>query len=203
MTQENPNDLTRTVEITQPSCLEPALRLRRYSDVSEGNILEVVDEDGAILSQVGADGQFPGGGSVPAQETLSGDPVTIVASGNANLTWDTKGSGNDLLDLSTPDAPTVIADGVYAVTIQVNPHFTSPLTVGATFQAILSLNSELDVAFTTADSSPASVANAQPCVSLTVVSQMTAGDAINAQVTNWDGAASVDYVLSNAIVQKF
>ena len=64
----------------------------------------------AMVQQVGA----------TSRESLAGNAVTIPGGGSANLTWDFTFGPNSLLDITTPDTPTIKAAGTYIVSVTVN-----------------------------------------------------------------------------------
>lgn len=68
------------------------------------------------------------------QATYFGSLVSVAAGASAPLPWTTLASGVDLLDRSTPDSPTFLADGLYALMLSVvaGDHFPSPLAAQVT-----------------------------------------------------------------------
>jgi hypothetical protein len=83
-----------------------------------------------------------GGGSSPETETLSAGPFSALMSGESAPDWE-QDEGSDLVDLTTPDIPTLIAAGIYLVTyaftIPSDVAFLLPVTynaLNATFFAV-------------------------------------------------------------------
>lgn len=161
---------------------------------------EIIDSNGFVKAGVEitfTDSQNQPGGS-NAREQIRGNAVTIANGATGSLTWDTKLSGSDLLDLTDPANPAVITAGVYAVTIRVG---NFGLTVGGTFFAEfdLDLNGEDPEVIPT---SPPSVAGqTHPTIVASMTYYIPAGGVINVTVGNNDGANAVDFTLF-AVVQR-
>lgn len=108
-----PDPLTPTVALDQPSETEPAIRLRRYSADTTGDILEVTDEDGAVIQGIKADGTIrnANGGSNPF--TVVRQSVAFNSAGIlTGFTFHTPAAGLVLLPgLSYVSIPTTIFNG--------------------------------------------------------------------------------------------
>ncbi len=141
-------------------------------------------------------------GQIPAliqtREKLAGDPVTIANSSLGRLTWDTKVSGSDLLDLTDPELPAVVDAGVYSVTVWVYP---TALTATGTYLATLILDSGAQDADTSASSAPSVLGNDTPNVSLSATYYIPAAGVIELQVSNISGA-SEDFTMATGLVQR-
>jgi hypothetical protein len=82
-----------------------------------------------------------GGGSQPiTREQLTGAATTITNGGDASLEWGNKTAGDDLLDVTDPFAPVVLAAGVYAFSAQVS---VDQLTPGGNFRASVTVNGDV------------------------------------------------------------
>jgi hypothetical protein len=142
----------------------------------------------------------PGGGSQPTtREQISGNSVSIADSASGDLTWDTKLSGDSLLDLTAPANPLIIAAGVYAVTFVGG--YAEPGTNGGLI--MLSVGIDVDdpggnALTTTAVSVPVAALIQEPTVVVTLVWYSNAGGRLNANVFNRDGATRT-FILTAAI----
>jgi len=154
---------------------------------------DLVDESGVTRLRV----KGAGGGSLPG-ENLYGNNVSIADTAQANLTFDGKNNGADLLDLSVPDTPTIITPGVYVVTVTVGPN--SAMTPGGFYQATLTVG--LPSAPAGPVTVPVTAGYTEPATSLSVAWNLAAGDPIQVAINNFDGGGSpIDFALFNAIVQ--
>ena len=132
------------------------------------------------------------------REQLQGNATAVGNGATGALTWNTKVSGSTLLDISTPAEPTPLAAGVYAVAVTVTP---ATITVGGYYTVSLALDSGGEDA-TVEVTSPASIAaNQTPIVSAALTYFVPVGGTIDVTVANEDGASSVDFTLSLAVVQ--
>lgn len=138
------------------------------------------------------------GGLRGEREQITGDPVTITDGSSDKLTWDTKDSGTELLDLTDPANPVAVADGIYAVTVEVN---AAAITVGGFYTVTLALDTAGDDANVTVSSPPSTAAFGTPIVSVSLTYFIPAGGVLNVTVDSEDGASSVDYNITLASVQ--
>ncbi len=142
---------------------------------------------------LGSDGtkswKAPGGGSQPVQGNYSGDPVTIADGAAASLPFTNLDSGTELLDRTTPTAPTLLAAGTYVLTLKV---FGDALTAaGWCFvRGSLALN------FGTTTEHP------DYGEGVTIVRVCDAGDLVGARVENHDGVAARDFYIDTALLVK-
>jgi hypothetical protein len=134
-----------------------------------------------------------GGGSVISREVIVGDQV--------ELTWDTSQGPDNLLDLTNPAEPVVIAAGVYSVAVTVTPD--DNLTAGDQFEIDFTiadpLAPETPDMFTT--SAPASTGLPRPKLGVTLVYYMRAGTSLVCQL---GGAfsGSHDFSINPAVIQR-
>lgn len=140
----------------------------------------------------------PGAVGVGERELLDSAPATIGNGGSSLLSWQHL-SGSTLLDLTVPTIPKAVVDGVYAVTVNV---FPSAMTVGGTYTLLLDLDQTGEDAQSLASSPPSVAGNQFPELSLTLVYHIPAGGAVNLTVFNNDGAAAIDFQISQASVVK-
>lgn len=135
-----------------------------------------------------------GGGSQPTTRAQYGGNAVTIADGNsASVTWDTKFLGDALLVLTDPANPAIVTAGVYAVAVTVT---ASAMTAGGDFVVILNLDNDND------DPTAAGASTDANGCAVTLVYYIPAGGTIVVQVRNHDGAASRDFTLSSAVVQR-
>jgi len=139
-----------------------------------------------------------GGGLQTAWEQIVGDPVTIADGGSSRLTWNNKILGSDLLDLSTPDLPTVVQDGVYAVTCTV--YTGGSMTLGGYYRLSLYLDESGNSGSAQA-SFPVTTFSVQISV-IPLVFFIPAGGTVALYVANGDGVNAVDFNLQVGVVQR-
>lgn len=139
------------------------------------------------------------GGGTTAHEGLNGASSPTVANGAAGtLDW-SHTLGDTLLDLSDPFGPTVVADGVYSVTVTAHPG--ADMTVGGSWQLELSFDVDLGLpdvilqGYVTA-------AIRRPYVSCSMAWYLPAGTAIYAYALNSDSVSSRPFGIYAALVQK-
>ncbi len=142
---------------------------------------------------------IPGIGSTAREKFVPLNGVSIANAAFGSLTWDNKVSGSDLLDLSDPLNPTVVSDGVYAVTVTAS---TDPISTGGYYTLYLTLDSTAEDAVAAHDSPPSIAAINNPFVSCSLTYFIPAGGIINASVYNGDGVNSVVFYIYTAIVQR-
>ncbi len=141
------------------------------------------------------------GGSQPiTREQLGGNNVTIANGAGAPLTWDSVFSGTPLLDITVPAAPTIVTSGTYAVTLQIGPQ--GAMTAAGNYRVKLELDATGEDPTIYDTSAPSNANDAEPQVSLGMTYYIPAGGTIVVTVYNHDGAASVDFAINNAIVQR-
>lgn len=142
-----------------------------------------------------------GGGSQPVtREQFDGPSATTIADGATGvLEWESYLGDVPLLDLTDPALPTVIVTGVYAISLFVS----SPMmTADGSYQVVLDMDQTNEDAQQKTDSAPATTEQPNPVACVTLIYYVPAGGVIKASVTNHDGAASRDFVIGNATVQR-
>lgn len=139
-----------------------------------------------------------GGGSVTSREQLDSNGVSIPPGETAALTWDTKISGDDLLDLTDPAAPVFVASGVYAISGWIDPD--SSLTAGDQYNAQLILN-EADEAVTWSGSNPSLGAGSAPLLSFAGTYYFAQGTGPVVNVQNNDSVKTIPFYV-RATVQR-
>jgi len=133
-----------------------------------------------------------GGGAVEVttRESLNtGGTVLIANAGQARMPW-AHAADSVLVDLTDPTAPAVIASGVYACSVIVFP--ADPMTAGGFWN----LDFELDffgAAQNVNQDAPATAADVQPPLPLSLTYYIPAGGQIVAAVTNNDGVAAINF----------
>jgi len=134
---------------------------------------------------------FAGGGA-GAQAVYTGNSVNIANGASGDLTFDTLALGPALLDISTPDAPTFLTAGVYAVALN-----ASGDALTAAGYATLGLAATGGFAFTADTEHPEDTwaTSLGVCV-------VAAGDPLLAVVNNFDGAAARNFAISACSVVK-
>lgn len=142
-------------------------------------------------------GNQPGGSTTYADlASYSGDAVTVANNGNGYLTWDTLGSGVELLDRTDPAAPLVLVEGIYAVTANVT---VEPITAAGYIVIELHLDHQGQDAVTVME---AFVPNGGWGISVTNTYFVPEGGEVAVRVRNFDGVASRDFTLLEALVQR-
>jgi hypothetical protein len=131
-----------------------------------------------------------GGGSVPVQAQYYGAPVTIANSASGALTWDNLSSGTELLDRTVPSFPTLLAAGTYALSLVTKS--SAPLTPGGNAQLLVNIPGGTIQASTLPDIGLAGY----------FIWIAGAGDTVEVDVVNNDGAASRDFVIFSALLVK-
>ncbi len=165
--------------------------------------------DGVWRTGRADDGGGGNGGSQPSalkRARYFGLPVTCP--GDASrvfLTLDTKISGDDILDLSTPSHPVVVEEGVYAVTAvfqQVDGLIE--MTPGAVFQIFLALDAANDGTDIDQQSPSAgdSGAPAHPLIAASTTFYIPAGGIINVALRNLDVGVSQDFACNEFEIQQ-
>lgn len=146
-----------------------------------------------------------GGGASPTYTQRasygSGDNATIATGAPGNVPWGDLGSGEPLLDLSSPTAPTVVAGGIYSVTVVVAGAIT---TEGGYFHTILHLDRDNEDAVCEMDSrlQNGTLPFPNACiVSLNSTYYLPAGGVVGVQVINEDGAEDCIFYIQEAILQ--
>jgi hypothetical protein len=148
-----------------------------------GHVL-TVQADQSIAAAAGG-----GGGSV--EGGYSGNPVAVADGTVERLTWDVLANGTDLLDRSTANLPTFIADGTYAVTILVSGD-------------ALTVNGYATVVATVTPFFGTGAETQHPGNTWSVAGVLiaSAGDTLSVSVTNNDGVSSRNFNIAAAIVVK-
>lgn len=163
-----------------------------YVDTATPGLWQATGATSADWTQIGA--------AVTAREQLISGTVTSIPDGdNDFLYWDTKVSGDDLLDLTDPQQPTIVSDGVYAVTVSVE---CAPLTVGGYYIPTLTLNAAGDNGNVFSSSPPSVTADQTPGVALSLTYFVPAGGQVIVTVSNFDGVSAVDFFLQAAVIQR-
>lgn len=164
--------------------------------------IEVADADGVARLQGEATFTDPANqpGGVTAHEVVVGNNVAVANNvGAVALTWDTKQLGSDLLDLSVPALPTVVAGGVYAVSVYVQPG--DAMTAGGSYSLSLELDANGDDVSLLAMAAM-SVGFPFPPTSISGTYLVPAGGAIRVSVNNQDGVQSIHFGIQWAVVQR-
>ena len=151
------------------------------------------------------DGSLVGGGGalpVTARAQYSTTTPRSVSNGaSTDLDWDLVDATTPLLDVTDPQVPLVVADGLYAITATVLP--TDDMTVGGYFEVdingydTLQLNPEV-----IQDSRAATAAAPRPKAAVSLTYWLRAGDPLYMTVINYDGSATRHFVIDFAFVQK-
>lgn len=137
-----------------------------------------------------------GGGSMTQREYVVGNNVVIANGATEPMTWDTKSSGDDLLDLvSDPTQPSILVDGVYAVFVDILS--ANSLTVGGGCRASLLLDANGEDVFL-GQSAPA-LGGFPSALSLSGVWYLEAGAVLYSEVINADGAVSRTFALTGYV----
>lgn len=136
--------------------------------------------------------QSPGGGSQPVQAVYDGNVVTVANNAAGALTFDSLSSGTALLDITTPEAPTFLTAGTYAIT----GGYSASVALTAGGFCIGSISS---------NSASANLPAVHPdlvgtVVPLTLIAE--AGDPCGLTIINKDGAEARDFALSGFVVVK-
>lgn len=156
----------------------------RDPGIGSGRVL-TTDADGIYTPQL------PAPPFAPQEGTYGGGaPLTIANGATAKLPW-SFGSGVELLTLTDPDDPAVVAPGVYAFAVQVSA--LSPLTVGGYCIIRLTVGNAVVSAQALHPNTTAGV---------TATALLGVPSPVNVQVTNLDGAASADYLIQTADVLR-
>ena len=172
----------------------------RNDGTPSDGLFEKADGTVWLRNPDGSETQVGSGGSQPAGELLNGGNVAIANNASANLTFGNHNSGPDLLDLTDPANPTVIAAGIYSVSVSISPN--DAMTDGGIFSASLTLDAN-NAEATAIGSSPAAVtANLLPSLSLSLTYYIPAGGVIAVNVGNGDGVKSINFALQDAVVQR-
>jgi hypothetical protein len=120
-------------------------------------------------------------------------PTTIANNANANIAWELT-SGSSLLDLTTPDAPTVVTAGVYAVTVFTST--TAAMTANGRYEMAFDLDRDGDdpqlVLIPGATSGPVRTTAA-------LTYYCPAGAVLQVNIANKDGVASRDFTFIGVI----
>lgn len=139
----------------------------------------------------------PGGGSISTREQAGGDDLLVNAGDLQPLLWTPKVAGDDLLDLSAPTAPTVLATGVYAVAVTVAAD--EPFTVGISLPVQLELDANGEDPIVYGLSPAADATNTNPQVLLAMTYYVPIGGAIKVSATNQDVAARNIHIQSGVV----
>lgn len=133
----------------------------------------------------------PGGGSQPVQAIYDGNVVTIANNAQGSLTFDSLNSGTPLLDISTPDAPTFLEAGTYAIT----GGYSASVALTAGGFCVASINSNAAANMTAVH--PDLAGEVLP---LTLVAE--AGAPCGLTIINKDGVEARDFALSGFVIVK-
>lgn len=135
----------------------------------------------AVLSE-----GVPGSAGGSSETELVGAQSDTIANGSGgSLTWAHVG-GDALLDYTDPLAPTVIAAGVYAVSVDYQATFA--MTASGGFICDLTLDASGLGAEVASASNPAlAYNNSTPTTAITIVAEIPAGGSLVATLTNMDG----------------
>ncbi len=145
-----------------------------------------------------------GGGSQTGHQEMFGTAVTIAAEEFARLTWDTDDGPDSLLDLTTPAHPTVLASGVYVVSVEVE--VTGTLAVNDYFEVMVQFDRTGFNASQSQTSPSVTVANLSNAIRVTTgfAWYVPLGGLIEVGVTHHpaDGVTAGGYTLFGAHVQR-
>jgi hypothetical protein len=131
-----------------------------------------------------------GGGGSAVEGDYSGNTVTVTNGAFTRLTWDALSGGTELLDRSTADSPTFLADGTYAVTVELGG---DALTVAGYAVAQMGAGACVASAYTQDPTQGWSVSGV-------FIAQQ--GDGLYVAVMNNDGASSRDFSIGFGVVVK-
>lgn len=104
-------DTDQTQSFDQPSLTEPAICLRRYSADTTGDILEVTDEDGAVIQGIRSDGTVrTGGGSQPVtvQTTRLSSAQILALGAGTQVIVPAPGAGLAVVPIAVTVAQTMV-----------------------------------------------------------------------------------------------
>lgn len=169
-----------------------------------GDLLASGGAIGDVLTQQ-ADGTFApaagGGGSSTEHATYRGNNVSIPNSGAAtSLTWDTLVSGDALLDLSVPTAPTIVTGGVYVVTVNTFP--ASGMADDKAYGVNLFVNGgEVDQILLKETRAVEDSFDFDTWCAMSVAYLLAAGSFLTVQVQQAD-AGAVNFALNGAYIQR-
>lgn len=124
-----------------------------------------------------------------------GGGVVVAPGGAQNLTW-AKSSGANLLDLTIPGQPVVVAAGIYGITVSIQA--SSVLTAGVGYNVVMHAASTLTQQFS---SPPPTAKIPNPNVTACLVHYFNAGDSLTISVSNPDAVAH-SFILFSAVVQR-
>jgi hypothetical protein len=151
--------------------------------------IEIFDADGVTRLKGTSE---PAIGGTAEQATYDGDSVLIANGANAYLPFTNLDTGVDLLDRSDPLACTVLADGTYAISVDVGG---DALTAGG--------HSQFDIVLPSIGAG-ATVTSLFPDeqFSASIVAVLAAGDAVRVLARNDDGVAARNLGIFGAVVVK-
>lgn len=132
----------------------------------------------------------------PVQAQYNGNNVNIGDGNTANLPWNPRLNGDDLLDLTDPLFPHAKVAGLWIVTAYLLPN--SQLTLAGCYEGRLSLAAH--DAVQDSASKTANPNNPPLYVTCTAAAVLAVGDAVNIALTNYDGAVARDFGLARASV---
>lgn len=135
-------------------------------------------------------------GGTQGFESIASNPVTIADGAGGALTFNTLDGGDHLVDLTAPEAPVVLAAGIYAIVIPVAP---DAMTAAGNYDVTVQAQGQASIVQTSA---PASADQAAPGVIITVIARLAAGEGWNVNVSNHDGAQSVAFSATFTLVTK-
>lgn len=143
-----------------------------------------------------------GSGYTPptAREVIHGSNVIVADGGDEPLTFDTKISGDNLLDISTPASPLVVVAGIYAVSITVG--IDASMTDGGSYYAEVRLDSGGDNAVFLTTAAPATTAQLSPRLCVSGTYYIPTGGGIVVSVENRDGAQALPFFIFSGVVQR-
>lgn len=157
---------------------------------------ELVDVSGIVRFRGTAIPPIGGGGAAKAQAFI-GDPVLVADGAHGKMTWDNP-SGDDLLDLTNPAAPSAKVAGLYIVAAKISAQ--DLLTIGGCFEVVMTLSGD-PVQGVVGELSPQAIAARQnPFFTITVAVPMDVGGTLDVDLINRDGAAARHYALERATV---
>jgi hypothetical protein len=140
-----------------------------------------------------------GAASPVTQEQVTGASTAVANGASTILTWDTKGAGDTLLDLTAPTAPTVVTAGVYSVATVF--FALSELTAAGSFVAALDLDLNGEDPQVVATSPGQIAGRGGLYVALANTWYLPAAAVLQARVTNLDGVASRNFRI-DAFLQR-
>jgi hypothetical protein len=141
-----------------------------------------------------------GGGAAPiTRGVYTGGSVHVNSFGTGFLTLTDLDTGDALLNITTPDSPTVVADGTYAFSVY--GRADADMTEGAGWDLIIVLAGTVDDVLIRHTSAPATVNIPIPFVHVSATWYLPAGSGVSVKAHNADDAAN-DFSIYQLYVQR-